>query len=131
MNMTTEMEKDWETLKKDPVPNMPTERLAEFVMAYCDGQIFTLHNLRDPALAHIVFMPIVFGGMACFQPEDVGTVWEYMNQAGKLGVNGNPIFTSMHVMSKSDWEKAVKAIEREKERRREATRTVLEGLDAG
>lgn len=66
--------------------------------------------------------------LAQFKEDDVGTIWEYYNKAGARSINGYPCFFSLHVMCKKDWEKAIKAIRRELERRREAAEEVLADL---
>lgn len=46
----------------------------------------------------------------------VGILWEYLSQAGPRSINGMPMFTSVHIMHKDDWQRAAAAYERERER---------------
>lgn len=50
--------------------------------------------------------------------QDLGVIWENMNTAGPVSVNGYPVFYSFHMMHKEDWARALKAIKREEERRK-------------
>jgi hypothetical protein len=50
--------------------------------------------------------------------QNVGVIWEHLNVAGPIAVNGHPTFFSFHIMHKEDWERAFKAIKREEKRRK-------------
>lgn len=49
--------------------------------------------------------------------QNLGIVWEDYSEAGPRSVNGCPIFFSMNLMSKADWKRACKAIDKEQKRR--------------
>jgi hypothetical protein len=48
---------------------------------------------------------------------DLGILWEWMHKAGPRSVNGYPIFFSLRIMHREDWNRALKAIIREEKRR--------------
>jgi hypothetical protein len=49
---------------------------------------------------------------------DLGVVYEYYDKAGSRGINGYPIFTSLRLMHREDWEIVRAAVIREQERRK-------------
>ncbi len=115
---------DWNTLKPGfPLERLPEEDVRKFVLDFLAGQIFTSAQVRggDPTILGMVFMPVFFGTFSAYNPqslEDIGILWEYMDRAGPRSINGYPIFTSMRVMHRLDWERAKKAIVREQERQK-------------
>lgn len=104
----------------DP-PRMTDEDKKRFVDDFCSGRVFTMHQVRQQDLVGTLFMPIAFGALAEYTPkslkENLGTVWEYMNQAGPRALNGYPMFFSCHLMHKKDWEELLPMIEEENKRR--------------
>lgn len=104
----------------EPVPRMSDEDLKRFVLGYCDGRVFTIHDLRldDPHLLRCVFLPLAFSNLSDhYDVEQVGTVWEWRQDAGPRAINGYPTFISLRVMHRDDWDRARQAIARELERR--------------
>lgn len=114
------------------IPRMPRKDLAEFVMAFCDGKVYTsvhLHPNEVGNLIQMVFLPLAMGALANVPKSsvnDIGLVWEYIDRAGPRSINGHPMFFSCRLMHKLDWEIAIKAIRREEERRKESTETILD-----
>ena len=98
----------------DETEEQCTDRLRRFVMDYCDGRIFTSLGLESDEL------------MTCFvvlmlieeRPGDIALVWEYLDRAGPLSINGKPCFFSCHIMKVEDWDRARVAIKAELERRK-------------
>jgi hypothetical protein len=132
MSDKPEIDSYWKDLRPLKVPLASQADLAQFVLDYCDGKVFTSLDLRGRNdLLPMVFMVIACGAFAEWKEEDVadiGVIWEYWDQAGPRSVNGFPIFYSAHYMHKDDWEKARKAIPRELDRREQSKKTILEGL---
>jgi hypothetical protein len=125
-NETTKvLETDWAKLRNrlDLKP-MPRQELVDFVLGVCDGKIFTMHHIpkaQQEGLISMVFMPIALGAFAGYlagELENVGTIWEYYSQAGPRTINGYPMFMSFHIMLNTDWERALKAIDKEEARRK-------------
>lgn len=103
-------------------PRMSDAELRAFVVECCSGQIFTSAHITDPELLGMVFMPITFGAFENARREyleEIGVVWERMSAAGPRSINGMPCFFSMHIMHKDDWDRALKAIQAEEQRRKE------------
>lgn len=48
--------------------------------------------------------------------EQIGIFWEYLDQAGPRSINGMPMFFSVRIMHKDDWQRAAAAYERERQR---------------
>lgn len=104
-------------------PRLTKDELKEFILGVCDGRIFTdwvmpPHDKQQ--LLPVVFMPIALGGLEGHTTDElnnVGAIWEYMNQAGPRSINGYPMFMSMHLVHRLDTAIAMPAIMEEKKRR--------------
>ena len=104
---------------------MSDEELAKFVDDFCSGRIFTLHHIAPhsrESLAGMVFMPVALGAFSSWfkqEMEQIGTIWEYLSEAGPRSINGYPMFHSFYLVHADDWKRAVRAIEREEARRKD------------
>lgn len=124
----------WADLRQQPLlQRLDDAALATFVMEVCDGKIFTLHHIREhdrESMVPMVFMPVALGAFSGWYGvdlEQVGTIWEYLSEAGPRAINGYPMFFSLRVMHKDDWARATRAIDRELERRK-TPQSVLDDL---
>ena len=115
------LEESWDSLKEALViPRMTDDELREFVCAFVDGRIFTAHQVQNEGMIPQVFMPLALGALAQYQPEtltEIGTVYEYLNKAGPMSINGMPTFFSCRFVHVKDWERAQKAVMIELRRR--------------
>jgi hypothetical protein len=96
------------------LPRMSNDALKQFVLDYIDGKIFIIQQIKQPSVVPMVFLPLAMGALSGVPKEvalEIGTVWEYWDQAGPRGVNGYPMFTSCRFMWKGDWERAAAKIE--------------------
>lgn len=130
----TDLTSDWAGLPHRPVlPHMSDEELAQFVLGVCDDKIFTMHHIpagKRENMAGMVFVPLILGAFQGWfeaELEKVGTVWEYMTEAGPRSVNGYPTFYSCRLMHTDDWVRACRAIDKELARRKAAT-SILDDL---
>lgn len=114
-----------EAPKESKIPNMSDEELKKFVVDYLGGRIFTSADIHPGELSNVlgmIFMPISLGALSDLTEENrksIGLLWEYLSKAGPMGINGYPIFTSVHLMRTEDWERAKAAIIREGEHLKE------------
>lgn len=75
------------------------------------GLIFTDRHLQNPEELKSVFMVLMF-----MKDEDInklkdnppGLIYEYMDKASPRGINGNPVFMSMQLLSKEDGKRVIK-----------------------
>lgn len=109
-------------VEAEKVPRMTTAELLQFVMNYCDGKIFTAEDVKSNGLVSIssVFMLIGLGAFRDWDEKDIekiGTVWEYLSEAGPRSFNGMPCFLSFRTLHKEDMMIASKAIDEELDRR--------------
>ena len=103
------------------VPRMSDDELRTFVLALCDGKIFTMHHVPEDMIG-MVFMPIGMGAFADVPVEElkqIGTIYEYIDQAGPRSVNGMPMFLSFKMVHIDDWTRAREAYDAEMKRRKE------------
>ena len=72
-----------------------------------DNKIFLSSYVRDTGSLSMVFMPIALGAFHNYTEEqvnDIGQFYEYYDQASPRCINGYPIFFSVRVISKKDWQ---------------------------
>lgn len=103
------------------VPRKDDESLREFVLAYCDGRLFTSADVPNPNLLGMVFMPLALGGLRDFDKEfidSIGLIYEEIRHAEQRAINGMPTFLSCAFLHKDDWKRAQLAIQKELERRK-------------
>jgi hypothetical protein len=107
------------------VPRLSDDELREFVNDFTSGLIFSNVHFRsaeeEKSLLGSVFMPLVFGALSRYSVEEIqniGLMYEHINKAGPMAINGYPIFFSMRLMHKDDWDRARIAIQAETERRK-------------
>lgn len=113
----------WDALKPGlQLTRLSDDELRKFVREYLAGEIYTSDNVRNQNDITLVFLPAAMGAFSQYNPDslnDIGILWEYMNKALPRGINGMPMFMSLHVMHRLDWAKARKMIVREEERLKE------------
>lgn len=107
---------------------LSADELRVFISNYLGGVIYTSADIRDKNLTGQVFLPVLFGAFAGYKPgalEDIGVLWEFMNQAlpraiiHLRAIYGHPMFPSCRMLHKLDWARARKAINRELKRQKE------------
>ncbi len=83
------------------------EELKQIAIDIRAGRIFSNWHIPDnePDMLYSIFMPL--GLMNADQMEEIATaniglVYEYMNQAGPMAINGYPMFMSFHVLHLND-----------------------------
>lgn len=106
-------------------PGVTDEQLREFVLAYADGRIFTSAHIpksQETSLFPLIFMPVALGAFSNIRKNDlkhIGVLWEFIDKALPRGINGYPMFASLRVLNRTDWDRARKAIAAELERRKD------------
>jgi len=107
------------TRKKKPCPRMNADELRDFVLAYCDGSIWTNLDALQPRDVGLMFLPVAFAPHL-IDLEGLGLIWADVRKDDKFptGINGRPMFGSCRVMHKDDWSRAREAIKRELDRRK-------------
>lgn len=101
--------------EKTKIVRMSKEEMQTFVREMVQGKIFTSLHVQDQSLLHLIFMPLCLGALADMSEEyvkEIGIIWEYLSKAGPRSINGYPMFLSMRVMHREDWEKIFPAVER-------------------
>lgn len=94
--------------KKLRFPNMEKGKLNKLAKDIAMGKVFCscyMHPSDQEHFLGMVFMPLMFGGLADMPKEmidDIGFVYEYFDKAGPRSVNGYPIFFSCAMVSKAD-----------------------------
>jgi hypothetical protein len=101
-----------------PVQRLPEDEIKKVVLGLVNGQVFTAADCPPDMIAS-VFMVVGMGGLADYDMDTVGMVYEWLNKANELGINGYPTFVSCRVVHTEDWkaitERAAKVAEAMKE----------------
>ena len=76
------------------------------------GLVFGSWSLpkEDPTIIKMVFMVLALGDDKLFdslKKHEVVHVYEYMSKAGPRSINGYPMFLSMHMITKGQWQKLI------------------------
>lgn len=105
------------------VARMSDEQLREFVLGIVDRSLFCslMINPNDLNLLGCIFMPLSLGALKDWSEEetaDIGCLYAPMSAAGPRGINGYPMFTMVKLCHKDDWVRALAAITKEEERRK-------------
>lgn len=100
----------------EPIPDLEPVALEQLAKDWHAGLVFSAHHI-DPAsgLLGSVFLPLGLGGLADWsheQVETIGTVYEYMSEAGPQSINGYPMFFSFRLLNRGDFEKLTAAVAR-------------------
>lgn len=128
---------DTERPPKEEIEDMAPEKLAEFVLEWCEGRVMSSWHIEERnqlSLLGMVFMPLAMGALSHYTKEaldGLGLVWEYTYAQGQVpgrAINGFPMFSSCRLMNKRDWEKARNAINKELGRRKTSKMDVLNDL---
>lgn len=113
-----EVEGEEESSGMTEIPRMDDDGIREFTDALLSGNVFTSSQAPENMVGTI-FMPLMMGGASHIEPviDDVGCLYEYLDQALPQGVNGYPMFPSFSVMHKDDWAVVIETYNYEKVRR--------------
>jgi hypothetical protein len=110
--------------KVEQIHRMSEEELSTFVDDFCSDRIFTdLHVEGDERTkVHLIphiFLPLFLMGLPYSKREqkNVGRFWEFRSAAMPMSCNGFPMFPSVRVMHKKDWEVLWPALKLELNRR--------------
>lgn len=116
------LEEYWDEFKERlELARMSDDEIRQFVLDYCDGQLFTSHDVKEPKMVLSVFMPLALGAFSSYNPESlkqIGLFYEHRSKAGYWAINGCPTFSSVRILHKDDWARAIPAINAELERRK-------------
>lgn len=90
-------------------PNLTDQELKTLAVDIHNRKVFTdLHLREDHKMIGSVFMPVGLGAFEEWTKEDImtiGLVYEYLDKAGPMSVNGYPTFYSMKIISSEQMEK--------------------------
>jgi len=67
-----------------------------------EGRVFTA-DMCPPDMIGMVFMVVGMGGLANYDLDKVGNIYEWLDRAGERGINGMPMFMSCKVAHVDDW----------------------------
>jgi hypothetical protein len=105
-------------VSKRAVPRMSEAALATLLRDICDGRVFTSEQVPDMDQLPMVFLPILFGGLADVDLTTLGILCAETETAMPWSINGLPVFSSMRLVHKDDWERIRPTIVAEMARRR-------------
>ena len=96
------------------------EELKQIAKDLYAGQIFTDRHVSNPDLLSSVFMVLAFMQSETkvgktFYDNPPALIYEYMDKAGPMGINGMPMFTSFCQLDKEECDKMFAYYEKVKE----------------
>lgn len=109
-------------VQRTDIPSRPTDELKKIAQALVNGHIFTDRHCASADEVTETFMLIALGGLQLINVDTLGMIFEYMDKAGPMSVNGRPMFMSMHCLNKED----TKTVLGYARKIREATQAALE-----
>lgn len=99
----------------EQTPEEETARIRRLVLDICDGRVFTSMGL-EPEEIRSSFMVLALAEKGQI-PEDAAMVWESLNKAGPLAINGRPCFFSCHFETKEVMARVLAGVRAEVKRR--------------
>lgn len=99
-------------------PPLGQEELRTFVHDFVGDKIFTDGHVPPEGSIEQVFMVLGLGALASRSLREIGNIgvlYERIDKAGPLSVNGLPSFLSVKFMNKADWERCKAAIRKHAE----------------
>ena len=85
-----------------PLTDKEIKKLADDIYK---GLVFTDRHIKYPNDVHRVFMPLILlkkEQLDEFEANPPGMVYEYMERAGPMAINGMPMFLSFRYLSQED-----------------------------
>jgi len=90
---------------------MTREQRREIAVGIFDGSIFTSAQVEDPAMIPHVFYVLLLlddAQRAALKQRDIRVFYAKMEDAHSRAINGYPMFPSVQIMGKTDWEEVRK-----------------------
>lgn len=91
------------------IPSKTREELIQIARDFKNEKIFSDRHLQihgaDKSMLTSVFMPILFFSKEQFeqlQDDPPGIIYEYLDKAGPMAINGFPIFMSLQILNRED-----------------------------
>lgn len=104
---------DESQIQPEPIVDMAENKLRQLAIDIHEGRVFGSWNLHDNSLIPMIFMPLSFAS----PPSNAAIVYEYMSEAGTMGINGYPSFFSCKFATASDAEKLMQLLRQLEESR--------------
>ena len=79
---------------------MTDKELKDIAISIHDGKIFTDRHCKEAISSS--FIVIALGGLSKMRKrerDNIGLIYEYINKAGPMAINGNPVFFSMRKLT--------------------------------
>ena len=99
--------------KTEPLAYVPKkdEVLKEIALGILEGRIFCDRQIDNKDLVPQVFMILALmdeNTAEQLKEQNICLIYEYMNKAGPVGVNGMPVFMSMRCLNREDTEQMLR-----------------------
>lgn len=103
-----------------PLESLPEKELKEVLFGLLDGRIYS--SAHSPKQLDMVFLPIAMGAFEGAPKEwldQIGLIYEWLHEASPRSLNGHPMFFSMRLLNKTDWERILPLLQEEERRRKD------------
>jgi hypothetical protein len=122
------------------VPRLSKEELAEFITGCCDNTIFTsmhVHKIdKDRGDLDKIFLAIgqgIISRMPDTFRDEIGVAWQWVKEKtdrtykGSVSGTEYPVFRTMRVIHKDDWDEACDGIKAEMQKRENEPKIIIPG----
>lgn len=87
--------------------NLSDKRLKKLALDIVNGKVFGSWNVKNEKELGMVFMVLIFSSPDML-PKDLGSIYEYLSEAGPTSINGYPVFYSCNFLSNEETQKVQK-----------------------
>lgn len=116
-------------IKRPPLPDqLSRAELIELAQQYVDNKLWTMYDVPEDMILS-VFMVVALGGLRGYSHAQLGqiVVYEFIDKAGPMAINGYPIFMSCQLMLLKDFKVMVGMAKKIYEARQIAVESLKEG----
>lgn len=122
----TEKPKEFRTIN-----SRPREDLVKIAQDLSEGKIYTDLHAQDSGVSlQMIFMPLAFGGLGDWSKEEleqIGVIFEHMDKAGPMAVNGQPGFMSFQILNVEDTKFVFDAAKKIEDSKKAVAQSLMEG----
>jgi hypothetical protein len=93
------------------IESIPHEDLKKIAIDIANNKIFTSQHCPQDMIGN-VFTLLMFGTLRQYNISSIGLLYEYIDTAGPMCINGYPIFLSHRMLNKKDTRKVFRMVDK-------------------
>jgi hypothetical protein len=87
------------------IPRLTDDEIKTVAADLVKGRIFTANDCPPDQITVLFFPLLALMSEGQLNWDDIGMIYEYMDKAAPMGVNGLPFFFTCRIVNKEDWGK--------------------------